>query len=101
MKYIQQIEQVVRAFIGRLGKSFKPAVGDPRELVEDNKASEVMTKSSPRSRKYSDLMKWQDQMHKEVGLNIPQKCEDSNKSVPTHSEEFTVTFIQRKPQMRD
>ena len=23
MKYIQQIEQVVRAFIGRLGKSFK------------------------------------------------------------------------------
>jgi hypothetical protein len=46
-------------------------------------------------------MKWQDQMHKEVGLSIPQKWEDSIKSAPSQTDEFTVTFMRRKAQMRD
>lgn len=101
MKYIKQIEQVVRALIGREKKSINDAVSETGKIVDDNKATEVNGKPSPVSRKYSDLMKWQDQMLKEVGLNIPQKWEDSIKSTPSQTQEFTVTFIRRKPRMRD
>ena len=101
MNCIKQIEQVIRAFIGWLEKSLQDSASEPGALDEDNKATEVTAKPSPRSRKYSDLMKWQDQMHKEVGLNIPQKWEDSIKSAPSQTDEFTVTFIRRKAQMRD
>ena len=46
------------------------------------------------SRKYSDLMKWQDQMLKEVGLNIPPG--GWNTKNDKTSSEIEITFLRRK-----
>jgi len=45
----------------------------------------------------ASFLKWQDQMFKEVGLNIPTKWEETIKSTPSKTEEFTVTLSEENP----
>jgi hypothetical protein len=45
------------------------------------------------SRKYSDLMKWDEQMLKDVGLNVPPKSTNNNKNISSH--DVDVIFIKK------
>ena len=45
------------------------------------------------SRKYSDLMKWEEQMLKDVGLNVPPKSTNNNKNIS--SNDVDVIFIKK------
>jgi len=51
------------------------------------------------SRKYSDLMKWEEQMLKDVGLKIPPKTKH-NVSNSVNSD-FEITFIRRKSESHE
>ena len=44
--------------------------------------------------KYSELMKWNEEMHKRVGLNIPPK--DNTKPSPSPDNTIEVTFVKTK-----
>jgi hypothetical protein len=101
MIHTKKISQIVRALMGRLKKSVTDIEAKPREVPKESNLITAVSSPAPVSRKYSDLMKWQDQMLKEVGLNIPTKWEETIKSTPSKTEEFTVTFIRRKPQKED
>jgi hypothetical protein len=101
MIYTKKISQIVRTVMGRFIKFVTHIDAKPLEVPNESNLTTAVSSPPPVSRKYSDLMKWQDQMLKEVGLNIPTKWEETIKSTPSKTEEFTVTFIRRKPQKKD
>ncbi len=45
------------------------------------------------SRKYSDLMKWEEQMLKDVGLNVPPKS--SSNGINSSLDDIDVIFIKK------
>lgn len=87
--------------MGRLKKFVTDIDATPLEQPKESNLTTAVSSPPPVSRKYSDLMKWQDQMLMEVGLNIPTKWEQTIKSTSSKTEEFTVTFIRSKPQKKD
>jgi hypothetical protein len=44
--------------------------------------------------KYSDMIRWMDEMHREVGLNIPPKKPDEQ--LPAKDTSIEVIFIRRR-----
>lgn len=101
MIHVKKISQFVRTVMGRLKNFVTDIAATPLEQPKVSNLTTAVSSPPPVSRKYSDLMKWQDQMLKEVGLNIPTKWEETIKSTPSKTEEFTVIFIRSKPRKKD
>lgn len=99
MKYITQliktVKPIVLSMVDLLNFNFENF-----KIKKRSNATVPIPKTPIVSRKYSDLIKWQDQMLKDVGLNIPPGGWNDHTSKSKPSSDIQITFIKRKTPLK-